>query len=390
LSLQDKARPDTDSAQGDGVNNPVPVQQQQVKTASKKEIMTRRYRAYMSDLEKAVVYAISHEVAQHSTISSHTLSALQEFVTVLEKYFPARIEMSLLLRKLKAWVHQHQDTIRGEDLSKWFSDYQVLHSFHVSDTWQGCQGSEDRYGGYPCGLWSVWHVLTVAQAESGTGDPKEVLVAMKNYIKEFFGCSECARHFDQAIEGGNLINEEVKEHKDAVLLLWVVHNKANIRLAGDISEDPVFPKLKFPSKEFCSSCYDGRVAGVNLWAEFNKDEVYKFLTNLYRKEKLSSQGLTYAPSGEEHGLAIVPQVEENIETIESLDMSNYKKEENSTSFVFFNGADISICFVLWGLSALLLILIYLKFVAGVKFSNSYLFHGLKRKTSSRNPLIGRV
>ena len=65
----------------------------------------------------------------------------------------------------------------------------------------------------------------------------------------------------QAIEGGNLINEEVKEHKDAVLLLWVVHNKANIRLAGDISEDPVFPKLKFPTREFCSSCYDNRVAG---------------------------------------------------------------------------------------------------------------------------------
>ena len=65
----------------------------------------------------------------------------------------------------------------------------------------------------------------------------------------------------QAIEGGNLINEEVKEHKDAVLLLWVVHNKANIRLAGDISEDPVFPKLKFPTREFCSSCYDNRVVG---------------------------------------------------------------------------------------------------------------------------------
>ena len=151
----------------------------------------------MSDLEKAVVYAISHEVAQHSAITSHTLSALQEFVTVLEKYFPARIEMSLLLRQLKTWVFKHQDTIRGEDLSTWFRDYQERHSFHVSDTWLGCQGSEDRYGGYPCGLWSVWHVLTVAQAEIGTGDPKEVLVAMKNYIKEFFGCSECSRHFDQ-------------------------------------------------------------------------------------------------------------------------------------------------------------------------------------------------
>lgn len=165
----------------------------------------------MSDLEKAVVYAVSHEVAQHSAITSKTLSALQEFVTVLEKYFPARIEMSLLLRKLKTWVLQHQDTIRGEDLSRWFSDYQELHSFHVSDAWQGCQGSEDRYGGYPCGLWSVWHVLTVAQADSGTGDPKEVLVAMKNYIKEFFGCSECARHFDQVCH-----IKPYKEVKDSV------------------------------------------------------------------------------------------------------------------------------------------------------------------------------
>ena len=39
------------------------------------------------------------------------------------------------------------------------------------------------------------------------------------------------------------------------------------------------------------------------------------------------QALSAASAGEEHGLAIVPQVEENIETIESLDMSNYKKVE---------------------------------------------------------------
>ena len=53
------------------------------------------------------------------------------------------------------------------------------------------------YGGYPCGLWSLWHVLTVNQANMGEGDPKEVMMAMKTYIQEFFGCRECARHFDQ-------------------------------------------------------------------------------------------------------------------------------------------------------------------------------------------------
>jgi len=354
--------------------------------ASRKEVMARRYKVYTTDLEKAVLYAISHEVAQHSSITSHTLHALQKFVTVLEKYFPGRVEMTIFLRDLHGWVHKHQDAVRGEDLSAWMSSYQAEHGLGPHKDWLGCRGSEEKYGGYPCGLWSVWHTLTVSQANLNQGDPKEVLLAMKGYIKEFFGCRECARHFDQTIDGGKLIDEEVKTHNDALLLLWRVHNKANQRLAGDISEDPVFPKLIFPSKEFCSSCYDGTVTGTNLWVEFNKNSVLQFLKNMYSKEKLSSQGLIGSSTGERHALVALPadQLEENVETF---DTSNYKKEENSSNFIFFNGADLSICFVLWFISAVLLVLIYLKFVAGKKFSNSFFFNGLKRKT---NPLLGKV
>ena len=176
------------------------------KSASRKEITARRYKAHTVDLEKAVLYAISHEVAQHSSITSHTLQALQQLVTVLEKYFPGRLEMRMLLRELQTWVTRHQDTIRGEDLARWFSDYQSQHGPGPHKDWVGCRGSEERYGGYPCGLWSVWHALTVSQANLNQGDPKEVLLAMKSFIKEFFGCRECARHFDQAIEGGKVIN----------------------------------------------------------------------------------------------------------------------------------------------------------------------------------------
>ena len=28
-------------------------------------------------------------------------------------------------------------------------------------TWTGCHGSEARYRGYPCGVWTLFHVLTV-------------------------------------------------------------------------------------------------------------------------------------------------------------------------------------------------------------------------------------
>lgn len=34
-------------------------------------------------------------------------------------------------------------------------------------TWVGCQGSESHFRGYPCGLWTVFHLLTVQAAQSG-------------------------------------------------------------------------------------------------------------------------------------------------------------------------------------------------------------------------------
>lgn len=35
-------------------------------------------------------------------------------------------------------------------------------------TWVGCQGSEPHFRGYPCGLWTVFHLLTVQAAQSGS------------------------------------------------------------------------------------------------------------------------------------------------------------------------------------------------------------------------------
>jgi hypothetical protein len=37
------------------------------------ELMNRRYKVYLSDLEKTVIYAVSHEVAQHATIAGASL-----------------------------------------------------------------------------------------------------------------------------------------------------------------------------------------------------------------------------------------------------------------------------------------------------------------------------
>lgn len=45
--------------------------------------------------------------------------------------------------------------------------------------------------------------------------------------------------------------------------------------------DPKFPKIIWPPKQSCSSCYQSQSD------EWNNDEVYKFLTNYYRKSLVS-------------------------------------------------------------------------------------------------------
>jgi len=362
----------------DGKDVVVKAGVKQVKVAGKKEVINRRYKVFMSDLEKTILYAVSHEVAQHNAIAGETLQALQQFVTVLDKYFPSRPEMSGFLLDLHRWVHSHEDALKGEDLSHWVSNY---HGISPIKDWVGCKGTESRYGGYPCGLWSLFHTLTVNQANLASGDSKEVLQAMFKYIKYFFGCRECARHFSSAMEEGRAIERDVKTHDDAVLLLWKAHNTANRRLKGDLSEDPVYPKQVFPGKEFCTGCYN-KMTGSNLWDEFNHGPVLLFLKNQYSKEKLIRVG-----GSESHALIAIPDHNEDAMDREFLDKANFTKKEN-TGFIFFNGADISICFMLWIVSAVLLILIYMKFVSKKRLK---IFGSFKRKDSSlMNPLLGKV
>ena len=43
-------------------------------------------------------------------------------------------------------------------------------------------------------------------------------------------------------KNGEAIFREVKDKRTSILWLWRAHNKANIRLSGDITDDKAFPK----------------------------------------------------------------------------------------------------------------------------------------------------
>lgn len=56
-----------------------------------------------------------------------------------------------------------------------------------------------------------------------------VLQVMRRYIRTFFGCEECGRHFEEAAAASM---DQVQTREEQVLWLWRQHNRVNSRLAG--------------------------------------------------------------------------------------------------------------------------------------------------------------
>lgn len=86
------------------------------------------------------------------------------------------------------------------------------------------------------------------------------------------------------------VSSPFKKARDYALWLWSAHNKVNERLMKDEESpgtgDPEFPKVIWPPKQLCPSCYlnPGKTSDENSKIDWNKDEVFKFLVSYYGKE----------------------------------------------------------------------------------------------------------
>lgn len=79
-----------------------------------------------------------------------------------------------------------------------------------------------------------------------------------------------------------------KKARDIVLWLWSTHNKVNERLKKDEDSlgtgDPKFPKMIWPPKKLCPSCY---LSSTEKNIDWDHDEVYKFLKKYYGQKLVS-------------------------------------------------------------------------------------------------------
>lgn len=228
------------------------------------------------------------------------------FLCVYFRYVPLTASGSELLRELDVFVSSATE-LRGEVFQsklvalkhKWeltnFTDPAAL-------SWIGCHGSTANRRGYTCGLWWLFHFITVQAAQradivanavpySDTVDPLEVLQAIHGYVRYFFGCTDCSQHFQRmAIERQAW---QVRTPTEAVLWLWRAHNEVNARLASDPStNDPLFAKQAYPREGECPRCRNGSGSLTNAsLVQWVDDAVLPHLMQVYAVQNLSYYGV---------------------------------------------------------------------------------------------------
>lgn len=90
--------------------------------------------------------------------------------------------------------------------------------------------------------------------------------------------------------------------RDLAMWLWRTHNKVNQRLMKEEKTlgtgDPRFPKITWPPKQLCPSCYlsYSRESNGTENIEWDEDEVFQFLVRYYGRTIASSKEATLSSS----------------------------------------------------------------------------------------------
>jgi len=151
---------------------------------------------------------------------------------------------------------------------------------------------------------------------------------------------------------------EVSSPEDSILWLWKAHNEANKRLSGDPTEDPEHVKIQFPSRNTCPLCR-------NKDDSWNVNEVMNYLKQMYSKQNISYMGIR----------------REDIPDTESVSVEQFTLNEGERKrFGWnFNVFDISLCVVLYAVSATILMLVCVKFVMRRGYRKKLYIHDILGK-----------
>lgn len=302
-----------------------------------------RNKVHLVDVENALGITFRQEVALHKTFSGEALQALKNYLSVLVKYLPARPKVHGFLSDLSKSVSKFRSSMSNSEYTEALdkaSQYGVLPE---QQGWLGCRGSQPHLRGFPCGLWTTFHMLTVNALDKQQKNPQETLRAIHGFVKHFFSCTHCSQHFQEMYAED--AESYVTNISDLILWFWKSHNKVNRRLAGDATEDPEHPKIQFPPKSLCPKCWKQG----SPTKPFKLNEIIKFLKNFYSKDALSLRNIVRSGPGRQGGKSDVVRLTDD----------GYSNDELYNEKSVFSGlSEISTCLILYSSTTVVLAAIY--------------------------------
>ncbi|XP_011655812.1 sulfhydryl oxidase 2 isoform X2 [Cucumis sativus] len=230
------------------------------------------------DVEEATSIAFDI-ILEHKMIKSETRASLIKFLQLLVVHHP-----SLRCRKGSAEILVNFDELnpavmKQEEVA---SENGAVKNFQICGKdiprgyWIFCRGSKNDTRGFSCGLWVLLHSLSVRIED---GESQFAFATICDFIHNFFVCEECRQHFYEMCSS---VSSPFNKARDFALWLWRAHNKVNERLLKEEESmgtaDPKFPKMIWPPRQLCMSCYRSRSSQPIEW---DLDEVHKFLTSYY-------------------------------------------------------------------------------------------------------------
>lgn len=263
--------------------------------------------SYFPERSKTEIFsdaALSFDFALRNNIfmSFNPLSSDQK--TTLQNW------MKLLQHTIPPQMHSVHDQIEAilESFDSISQDHTALEEAirdikPSTDRWSASCTRGSEYAGYTCGLWELFHIVTVGVAEWNNdkiqkGENLDTIPAayaasvIRDYIEHFFACEVCRENFIQSYDGCAFDRctrlsdgqSQISAYtwKDLGLWLWETHNDVNIRLlrertereGGQNPDEAQSLSVRWPSDMNCPDCW-------NVDGTFNSDEVYRHLRTEY-------------------------------------------------------------------------------------------------------------
>jgi thiol oxidase len=228
-------------------------------------------------------------------LKNTTQVRLKEWLNLLHAALPPSWQIQNLV---KALLDNFSNIIQSESKLE-----AVLRSYPPPQKkWSPSCTHGDPVAGYTCGLWELFHLVTIGVVEYNlmiaTDDGELVIhtedaaVKIRNFVESFFGCEVCRVNFVGAFEQCSLDRCHRLSHasyKDTEWIqlpvwLWETHNAVNVRLLHEKGKRENWePQQKdeiskqWPSRQSCPKCWDERGG----WED---ETIYKFLRLEYWTE----------------------------------------------------------------------------------------------------------